>query len=153
MAITERTMDATPQQVFDVLLDARCYPDWVVGAKAFRDVDDAWPAVGSAFYHRVGTEVADLKDKTVVLELDDLHRIALRTFARPLGIARVVITAKAAEGGTVVSLFEEPEIGTKARAISVLLDPLLHLRNIESLRRMERVIRQKAVGSEASIGR
>src|SRR3712207_2045993 len=141
MAITERKMEASPEEVFEALLDPYQYPNWVVGAKAIRDVDGEWPTVGSAFYHRLGAEGLELKDKTEVLELETPHRIALRTFARPLGVARVVITARPTEEGSIVSLFEEPEEGTKLRRFTRLVDPIVHVRNVEALRRLEKVVR------------
>jgi uncharacterized protein YndB with AHSA1/START domain len=134
-------MEASPEEVFRALLDPYQYPNWVVGAKELRDVDPQWPEVGSAFYHRLGTEVTDIKDKSEILELEIPHRIVLRTFARPLGIARVTISARPAEDGTIVSIKEVPEEGTKLKKITPLLDPLVHVRNIEALRRLERIVR------------
>lgn len=141
MAITERTFDASPEDVFDALLDAYQYPNWVVGAKGIRSVDDHWPEVGSAFHHKVGAGAAEVRDKTEVLDLDAPHRIELRTFARPVGVARVVITARRAEDGTIVAIFEEPDEGTRMRKLARLLDPVIHVRNAEALRRLERVVR------------
>lgn len=131
-------MRCTPEDVFRVLLDANRYPDWVVGAQAVRHVNADWPAVGSTFHHRVGV-TGEVKDKSEILEIDVPRRILLRTFVRPLGIARVIITARPSAGGAHVEIVEEPEIGTRLRRIKPLLDPFLHLRNIECLRRLERV--------------
>jgi uncharacterized protein YndB with AHSA1/START domain len=144
LAITERSIDATPAEVFEVLLDPFLYEHWVVGAKEIRGADESWPAVGSAFHHRVGGMKAEVKDKTEILELDAPHRIALRTFARPFGLARVIITARPAETGTIVTIFERPEEGTKLRALTGVVDPVIHLRNIEALRRLDRVTRIRA---------
>jgi uncharacterized protein YndB with AHSA1/START domain len=47
-------VDATPEDVFDVLSDPTTYPDWLVGAKAIRSIDPDWPAPGSQFHHRIG---------------------------------------------------------------------------------------------------
>jgi uncharacterized protein YndB with AHSA1/START domain len=141
MAITERNFDGSPSDVFDVLLDARQYPNWVVGAKSIRAVDDDWPRVGSAFHHRLGAGAAEVTDRTEILDLDAPHRIELRTYARPLGVARVVITARRAGDGTIVAISEQPETGTRMRMVARLLDPLIHVRNVESLRRLEHVVR------------
>ena len=144
MATNSRHMQATPEEVFEVLLDPECYPDWVVGARHVRGVDDAWPAVGSAFYHRVGVEGADVKDKTSLRALDAPKRIELTAYARPLGIARVVVEAEAADDGTHVKIHETPEEGTKLKLISLLVDPFIYLRNVESLRRLEKTVRARA---------
>ena len=145
MAINRRTFDATPEDVFDVLLDAQQYPNWVVGAKKIRAVEDLWPAVGSAFHHKLGAGSAEINDKTEILDLDAPNRIELRTFARPMGVARVVITAQGSESGTIVAISEKAEQGTKMHKASRLIDPVIHVRNIETLRRLERVVK-KAVG-------
>ena len=141
MAINARTFRATPQEIFDVLLDARQYPNWVVGAKEMRAVDAEWPAVGSAFHHEVGAGDAVVQDKSVILDLDAPRRIELRTYVRPVGVARVVIEATPAANGTRVSIFEEPEQGTRMHKIARLVDPMIHVRNILSLRRLEGVVR------------
>src|SRR5688500_20048840 len=113
MALNKRTLDATPEEIFDVLLDPECYPDWVVGAKAVRGQDKEWPAVGSAFYHRVGVEGANLKDKTTMRSLDAPRHLELTAFARPFGIARGAVSPHPTDGGTITEIFEKPEEGTR----------------------------------------
>lgn len=144
MAIVKREMDCTPEEVFKVLLDAHRYPDWVVGAKSIRSVDDGWPSVGAAFYHRVGAGGAEVKDKSEILELEAPRRLVLRTYARPAGIARVVLTASPSGSGTTVAIDEQPEEGTRMKSFSRFIDPAVHVRNVESLRRLENVIKEKA---------
>ena len=140
MAIVKREMDCTAEEVFDVLLDAYLYPDWVVGAKSIRSVDDEWPSIGAAFYHRVGAGAAEVKDKSEILELDAPRRLVLRTYARPAGIARVVLTASPNGKGTMVTIDEQPEEGTKMKWFTRFIDPAVHVRNVECLRRLEDVI-------------
>lgn len=144
MAINKRTMRATPDEIFEVLLDPECYPDWVVGAKEVRGQDKEWPAVGSSFYHRVGVEGANLKDKTTMLALDSPRHVELTAYARPFGVARVAVSAKPNGDGTVVEIFEKPEEGTRMRAISLLVDPLIKLRNVLSLKRLEETVVARA---------
>jgi uncharacterized protein YndB with AHSA1/START domain len=52
MARNRVHIHATPEEVFAVLSDPRCYPDWVVGAAGIGDYDEEFPAVGSHFQHR-----------------------------------------------------------------------------------------------------
>ena len=40
MSINTRAVDATPDQVWQVLADGWLYPLWVVGASRMRDVDE-----------------------------------------------------------------------------------------------------------------
>ena len=55
VSINTRVMNATPDQVWEVLSDGWLYPLWVVGASRMREVDDAWPALGARLHHSVGT--------------------------------------------------------------------------------------------------
>lgn len=144
MATNKRTISATPEEVFEVLLDPECYPDWVVGAKSVRGQDPEWPEVGSSFYHRVGVEGANLKDKTTMLAIDKPRHIEMTAYARPFGVARVAVTAQQVDNGTVVEIFEKPEEGTKMRAIALLMDPLIKLRNVLSLKRLEETVITRA---------
>ena len=144
MATNKRTMKATPEEVFEVLLDPECYPDWVVGAKAVRGQDKEWPAEGSSFYHRVGVEGVNLKDKTTMLALDAPRHVELTAYARPFGVARVAVRTEPAENGTVVEIFEKPEEGTKMHAIALLVDPFIKLRNVLSLKRLEETVVTRA---------
>lgn len=91
MATNKRTIKATADEIFEVLLDPECYPDWVVGAKTVPGQDKEWPAVGSSFYHRVGVEGANLKEKTTMLALEAPRYLELTAYARPLGIARITV--------------------------------------------------------------
>ena len=143
MAVNTRTLKATPEEIFEVLLDAECYPDWVVGAKTVRGQDPDWPAVGSAFYHRVGVEGANLKDKTTMVAIDAPRYLELTAYARPLGIARIAVRTEETEGGTLVELFEKPEEGTRMRWISAIVDPAIRLRNVLSLKRLERTVMER----------
>ena len=70
-------MDAPIDAVFEVLLDPEAYPQWVVGAKRLRDVDDNWPAPGSSFHHAVGAGPAEVRDATTVREIDPPRRLVL----------------------------------------------------------------------------
>ena len=149
MAVNKRTIRATPEEVFEVLLDPECYPDWVVGAKAVRGQDPEWPAVGSSFYHRVGVEGANLRDKTTMLALDAPRHIELTAYARPFGVARVAVRAEPVEDGTRVEIFEMPEEGTKMRAIALLVDPLIKLRNVLSLKRLDDTVMTRAARKRA----
>ena len=145
MATTLRFIEATPTAIFDTLVDPYAYAHWVVGSKEIRGADDDWPAVGSAFYHRVGSAGLEVKDKSEVIQLDPPHWMALRTYVRPLGIAIVAIDIDPHEGGSLVTIHEVPHPGTRLNALSRLLDPLIHLRNIESLRRLDRLVRIRAL--------
>jgi uncharacterized protein YndB with AHSA1/START domain len=137
VARTERTMQATPEQIWAVLADAKSYEHWVVGAKDIRDADGSWPAVGSTLQHTSGFGPFNLKDNTKVLESDEPHRIVLEARGRPLGIARIEMILEPEGGGTKVTMVEEAVRPVPARALNPAINPLIHSRNVETLRRLE----------------
>lgn len=143
MARNRSTVEATPQQVFEVLLDPYSYGGWVVGAKEVRGVDEAWPAVGSSLHHSTGAGPATVDDRTELLEIRRPEMLRLRAFARPLGIADVTIFVKPLSAGSEIIIEETPTPGTKTAKIAPLLWPLIFLRNIESLRRLKKLIRER----------
>ncbi|MDO9496445.1 MAG: SRPBCC family protein, partial [Nocardioides sp.] len=83
MSTNERVVQATPEQVWEILCDGWLYPLWVVGASRMRDVDDSWPEVGSKLHHSVGAWPALLDDNTEVEECRPLRMLRLRARAWP----------------------------------------------------------------------
>ena len=148
MARNRTYIDASPGTVFEVLLDPHAYADWVVGSRRIRAVDPGWPAVGSRFHHAVGTEVAEIKDYSEVLEIDPPRLLVLLVKARPLGEAKVILRVTPEGGGTRIEIDEYP-VG-KLRWLTPFLDPVTFARNVESLRRLRRLAHKRAVGSPAS---
>ncbi len=131
---------ATPAQVFDVFTKAHCYANWVVGTKDVRGADPDWPRPGSAFHHTVGLGLARLKDSTQVIDIDQDRRIALEVRVGPAGRAEVVIELEPHGDGTQVTMEERPVHGPAAWFFNPVMDVVLHLRNVEALRRLKRVV-------------
>ena len=144
MSTTSRPVRATPEQVWSVLADGWLYPLFVVGAARMRDVDEDWPAVGARLHHSVGSWPLMLDDTTEVLEVEEGKRILLLARAWPAGHAHVEISLEpsAASAGdqTVVTIVENATAGPGALIPKVLQDPQLHVRNIETLRRLAFVV-------------
>ncbi|MES2093816.1 MAG: SRPBCC family protein, partial [Actinomycetota bacterium] len=78
MSTTVREMKCSPEEVFAVLADGWLYPCWVVGASRRRNVDERWPAVGSAQQHSFGVWPMLIDDESVVIEFDPPKRMAIR---------------------------------------------------------------------------
>ena len=136
MAINERTMKATPDQVWDVLADGWLYPLWVVGASRMREVDRDWPAVGAQLHHSIGVWPLLVDDSTEVVDAKPGHQLTLHARARPTGVAAVRITLEPVGSETTV-VIEEDALSGPARFVPRLLrDPALTWRNVESLRRL-----------------
>lgn len=136
MAKNVRTMDCTPADVFEVLENGWLYPSWVVGASRMREVDDAWPQVGSRLHHSVGVWPALLNDTTVVEEWAPPHRMVMRAKGWPIGEARVTLRVRAWGAGCMVRIDEEPVKGPATLLPSLVTTPMLRVRNAETLQRL-----------------
>ncbi len=136
MAENVRRIDATPEQVFAVLADGWLYPSWVVGASRIRGVHDTWPAEGAELHHSFGVWPILINDKTVLLEWDPPRRAVLRAHGWPIGEAQVTIDVKPRGDGSVVRIHEDAAEGPGRLIPPFLRDPILRIRNTETLRRL-----------------
>jgi uncharacterized protein YndB with AHSA1/START domain len=139
MATTRAVIAAPPERVFEVLADPKTYADWVVGSSEIRDADPSWPAVGSRFHHSVGVWPFRVKDSTEVIAVDPPVRLELHARARPLGTACVELVLEPDRLGTHVTMYETAGDTLSRLAINPLTEWLVHLRNVESLRRLRRI--------------
>src|SRR5579875_1724912 len=136
MATTSAQTAASPDEFFAVLANAENYGDWVVGSDTIRDVDPTWPKVGSRFHHRVGIGPLKVNDHTEVIDVQAPHRLVMHARARPLGTAKVTMLLAERDGGTHVTMIEVAGDSLSRLALNRLTDPLVHLRNVEALRRL-----------------
>ena len=143
MSRNTRIMKATTEQVWDVLSDGWLYPLWVVGASRMREVDDAWPTVGSRLHHSVGSWPFLLDDTTEVLDLAPLSMLKLRARTWPAGSAEVVLRLQPVGAETEVSIEEQAVHGPGSLIPKFLQDPPLKWRNVESLRRLAFVVERR----------
>jgi uncharacterized protein YndB with AHSA1/START domain len=140
MATTRTQIAASPDEVFAALANPANYRDWVVGSDTIRDADPAWPKVGSRFHHRLGVGPLKVNDHTEVLEVDPPHRLVMQARARPLGSAKITMLLTDGDGGTHVTMNEVAGDHLSRLALNRLTDPLIHLRNVEALRRLKRIV-------------
>jgi NAD(P)-dependent dehydrogenase (short-subunit alcohol dehydrogenase family)/uncharacterized protein YndB with AHSA1/START domain len=141
MARNRVHIDAAPEEVFAVLSNPDCYPEWVVGAAGVRDQDENFPEVGSRFHHKVGSWPLGVKDHTEVIEVDPPRRIVLKAKARPLGTATIAIDLEESAGGTEVAMEERPgDRLTTLVAGNPVADTALRVRNAEALSRLKRLV-------------
>jgi hypothetical protein len=136
MAVNYRVMTCEPSRVFDVLADGWLYPAWVVGATRMREVDSAWPRPGSALHHSVGVWPAVLDDATSMLEWDPPRHALMKARGWPIGEAHVAIDVRPRANGCVVRIVEDAIAGPSRLVPKLLRDPMLYLRNRETLRRL-----------------
>lgn len=143
MAVSERTMQATVDTVWEVLADGWLYPLWVVGASRMRDVDEHWPDAGSRLEHSVGTWPMLLDDATEVLEVRPGESLTLRAKARPSGTARVTLRLEPRGAETRVVMEEDAVSGPARLMPKPVRDLGLRWRNAESLRRLAYVVERR----------
>lgn len=138
VAHNEIDIDAPPQAVFAVLSDPRSFARWVVGSRAIRSADEDWPAPGTAFDHTVGIGPVALSDHTRVLESDPPSLLAMLVYARPLSKAYVTLRLAARGGAGARVSMDEHAADLRTRLLfNALTDPLVRLRNHQSLRRLK----------------
>ncbi|SCL47804.1 Polyketide cyclase / dehydrase and lipid transport [Micromonospora citrea] len=146
MAIVEKVIEAPPEQVWAVLADGWTYSDWVVGTVHVRDVDDAWPRVGSQLHHKAGPWPLSLQDSSTVLTCEPPRRLVIRAGLWPAGEAIVVFTLEeVGAGATRVRIGEDFAAGPLRWVRNKVNDLVLHQRNKETLTRLADIAkRQKA---------
>jgi uncharacterized protein YndB with AHSA1/START domain len=131
-ALVTRYVIAPVEKVFEAISDPLTYPDWLVGAKEIRSVDDDWPAPGSRFHHRVGLAgPLTIPDHSESLEVERPTHLALEVLARPLVRGRVDFRLTQVGDRRRIDMAEEV-IGT-ARSLAPVLDPSIEARNRVSL--------------------
>ncbi|MFG3715373.1 SRPBCC family protein [Micromonospora sp. NPDC047730] len=141
-------IEARPEQVWAVLADGWTYSDWVVGTVHVRDVDDAWPRVGTQLHHKAGPWPLSLQDSSTVLACEPPGRLVIRAGLWPAGEATVVFTLEpVGDGATRVRIGEDFAAGPLRWLRNKINDLVLHQRNRETLTRLTDIAkRQKADG-------
>lgn len=134
MATVHRTIAVPGPAVYAALTTPETYPHWLVGCRDIRSVDADWPAVRSAFHHRVGLAgPLTVADNTKVLEQVDETILSLEVRARPFGRGRATFTLTAGiEADTTVVELDEVPIGLLSPTKPVA-DPFIRHRNNRSL--------------------
>jgi polyketide cyclase/dehydrase/lipid transport protein len=137
VARNEIHISATPDAVYDVLADARCYGVWILGSSTIRAADPEWPAPGTAFDHTVGQWPLRLADHTECVEEESRVRLRLRAHARPLPPADIELRLVPESDGTRVIMVEDIAPRLLRLALWPTTQPAVWLRNTESLRRLK----------------
>ena len=104
-------IQAPVARVFEQLLDATSYPEWLVGAQAITHVDEHWPSVGASFHHRIGAGPLRVPGSTTIAELVPDRTLVLRAGMGPLGEAEVRFALEPDGAETVIEMEERPTHG------------------------------------------
>lgn len=149
MFTVTRMVKATPEQVWAVLEDGWSYPSWVVGASRMRAVGTDWPAVGSKLHHSAGIWPAVINDDTEVLESDPLRRLRLQARGWPAGEATIEVRIEPAGAGSKLTLVEDATRGPGRFVPKALRQPVIAVRNTETLRRLAYIAEARATPESA----
>ncbi len=128
-------IEAPPARVWEVLADAECFDDWVVGAKDVRDADDNWPAVGAKLHHSTGVGPLTIDDDTEVEVSEPPRRLVLLAKVGAAGAFRVTLELRETPTGTTLFMHEEPVAGLADHVPGT--DSAIHARNDISLERLK----------------
>jgi uncharacterized protein YndB with AHSA1/START domain len=146
MAENQRRIDAPRDAVWQVLSNGKTYSRWVVGTSHIRGVDDSWPQAGARLHYRIGRGPIRHDGHTEVLSVDSGRRLELEAHAWPAGTARIELTLADDGDGCVVTMCERPARGVAGLLHNPIGDVLLKLRNVEALRRLDRIAREQQAG-------
>ncbi|OII14819.1 SRPBCC domain-containing protein [Curtobacterium sp. MCBA15_008] len=136
MAKNVRILHTTPEAVFDVLGDGWLYTTWVVGASRMRKEEAGWPQVGTHLHHSFGSWPFVIDDVTTSLVWDPPHRMVIQPKGWPIGEARVTLTVEPHARGCKVTIVENAVAGPGAHVPNVIMQPMIWIRNRETLRRL-----------------
>ncbi len=144
-ATSERNTMSTVSQLFNtpaadvwrVIADGWLYSGWVVGASRIRAVDDTWPQVGSRLHHSVGAWPLVINDSTRVTAVEPGKSLELVARGWPMGEAKVAITLQDQGGQCLVTISEDAIRGPGKKVPKIMRDPMITVRNRETLQRLE----------------
>ena len=139
MSVNEIYVDASPDEVFDVLSVPERYGDWVVGASRSNDGEGDWPEPGSTFEHVQGFLGMGWPDKTAVVSSNRPRTLVLEAHLRPFAVNKVELRLSPRGRGTKLVMVEYPIGGFAAKLPKPVVDVAYKLRNVESLRRLRRL--------------
>jgi len=149
VAVNVRIMPVSRDAVWAVLCDGRGYGRWVVGTSHIREVDEGFPAAGTKLHYSIGWGPLRHDGHTEVCYVENGVRLVLEANAWPAGAMRIDIDlSDATAEGCRVRMDERPSRGMASLFHNPLQDLVLRGRNVECLRRLERLARERAAGGD-----
>jgi len=136
MSENERLINASVEDVFAVLTDGWTYASWVVGASRIRDVEAGWPQPGHSIHHSVGVWPLLINDATTVELYEPLRFLRLKVRAWPTGEGIVEFEATDKDTQCHLVMRERTSKGPATLIPDAMIDPVLRLRNAETLERL-----------------
>ena len=137
MSTVTQVFNSPASSVWKVIADGWLYSGWVVGASRIRSVDAHWPEVGSLLHHSVGAWPLLINDSTKVTAADPGRQLELIARGWPIGEAKVVISLEELGEQCRVTIIEDAVRGPGLAVPKALRDPIITVRNRETLQRLE----------------
>lgn len=137
MSTVSQLFNAPAAAVWRVIADGWLYSGWVVGASRIRAVDDSWPSAGARLHHSVGAWPLVINDSTQVKAVDPGKSLTLVARGWPMGEAKIIITFEDRGNQCLVTISEDAIRGPGKRVPKVMRDPMITVRNRETLQRLE----------------
>lgn len=151
MVVNTRVIPVPHATVAEVLRDGAGYARWVVGTRKVTEVDSGFPSPGTGLRVLVGPRPLSTPGRSVVLAYEPAGRLVLQAAAFLVGTARIELTyTPHGETATHVRLDERPVQRSRWQLVRPLVDVLMWVRNVETLRRLEKVSVQ-ARGAEPAV--
>ncbi|MDQ0866394.1 SRPBCC family protein [Arthrobacter globiformis] len=137
MSTVTQVFNSPASAVWTVIADGWLYSGWVVGASRIRSVDARWPEVGALLHHSVGAWPLLINDSTKVTAAEPGQRLELIARGWPIGEAKVAITLEDLGEQCRVTMAEDAVRGPGLAVPKALRDPIITVRNRETLQRLE----------------
>jgi hypothetical protein len=143
-------MPVSAEAVWSSLADGYSYADWVVGTRHIRSVDLQFPEKGASLHYTVGWGMLSHDGHTEVVGVEPGRCLELAIHAWPVATVYTKLTIEErGENRVEVTMVEHPSRGPAAVLHNPVTELLLKIRNVETLRRLERVARTKAADQSA----
>ena len=137
MSTVSQLFNTPAADVWRVIADGWLYSGWVVGASRIRAVDDTWPQAGARLHHSVGAWPLLINDSTRVTAVEPGKSLELVARGWPMGEAKVAITLQDQGAQCLVTIAEDAIRGPGKKVPKVMRDPMITVRNRETLKRLE----------------
>ena len=137
MSTVTQVFNTPAADVWKVMADGWLYSGWVVGASRIRSVDAHWPETDARLHHSVGVWPLVINDSTKVTAAEPGRKLEMIARGWPLGEAKVVITLEDLGPQCRVTISEDAVRGPGLAIPKALRDPLITVRNTETLNRLE----------------
>jgi uncharacterized protein YndB with AHSA1/START domain len=143
MAVRQRLVEASPEEVWDVLADASGYGEWVVGTSSTRPMEGDWPGVGAQIEYRIPMGRWSAAGRTTVRFCERPHHLELEADSGRLGTARIALEIRPWGEETLIVFEEHPLRGPGGLLHNAAVDAVAQIRNRSMLSRLAKLVEKR----------